>query len=70
MAIKSLTSLLEDKPVAQVANQSVSDEAINRARKDYYDTISYLKAKGISVNKELALKIKTDLINNQSIMQF
>lgn len=69
MAIKSLVELSKTS-TQKVQVQDASDEVMNKARKDYYDIIAYLKAKGIRVDSELALKIKEDVINNQKIMTF
>lgn len=69
MAILSLKDLSKTSSDV-VTSQRISDESMNKVRKEYYDVIAYLKAKGIGVNEELALKIKQDLINNQKIMTF
>lgn len=68
MAIKSLKELGGATPSSTTPNADISDVVLNKARKDYYDILGYLKTKGVKVDMALAQKIKSDVIDNQQIL--
>lgn len=54
----------------QVVNQSISDVVMQKARKEYYDCISFLRMRGVNVDKQMADKIKADIISYRVLMEF
>ena len=57
------------KTNAKVENQQASDVVLTKAKKEYYDCISFLRMRGVNVDKQMASKIKEDIISHRIIME-
>ena len=57
------------KTNAKVENQQTSDVVLAKARKEYYDCISFLRMRGVNVDQQMASKIKDDIISHRIIME-
>lgn len=66
MAIKSLLELGGNTP--DVATSDISEELLARAKKDYYEVLACLRGRGVSVDLNLAKKIKADVILHQQVL--
>lgn len=53
-----------------VEKQQVSDIAMQKARKEYYECIQFLTIRGVKVTEAMALSIKEDIISHRNIMEF
>ena len=42
---------------------------MSKARKEYYDCIQFLRQRGVNVDKQMADKIKDDIIEHRIIME-
>lgn len=60
-------TLGNNKP--KVENQQVNDVVMAKAKKEYYDCISFLRMRGVNVDQQMANKIKEDIINHRIIME-
>ena len=60
-------ALSNPKPEARQAQ--ASDIVMQKARKEYYDCIQFLRMRGVNVDKQMASKIKEDIISHRIIME-
>ena len=60
-------ALSNPKPEARQAQ--VSDIVMQKARKEYYDCIQFLRMRGVNVDQQMANKIKDDIISHRIIME-
>ena len=60
-------ALSNPKPEARQAQ--VSDIVMQKARKEYYDCIQFLRMRGVNVDQQMASKIKDDIISHRIIME-
>ena len=54
----------------QVANQEVSDVIKSKAHSQACECINYLRMRGVNVDKQMANKIKQDIICHKEIMEY
>lgn len=57
----------QTKPKAE--HQQINDVIMSKARKEYYDCIQFLRQRGVNVDKQMADKIKEDIIEHRIIME-
>ena len=50
-------------------HQQINDVIMSKARKEYYDCIQFLRQRGVNVDKQMADKIKDDIISYRIIME-
>ena len=50
-------------------HQQANDVIMSKARKEYYDCIQFLRQRGVNVDKQMADKIKEDIIEHRIIME-
>ena len=60
-------ALNNQKPEARQAQ--VSDIVMQKARKEYYDCIQFLRMRGVNVDQQMANKIKDDIVSHRIIME-
>ena len=63
----SVLALSNPKPEARQIQ--VSDIVMQKARKEYYDCIQFLRMRGVNVDQQMASKIKEDIISHRIIME-
>ena len=62
-----ILALSNPKPEARQAQ--VSDVVMQKARKEYYDCIQFLRMRGVNVDQQMASKIKDDIVSHRIIME-
>ena len=62
-----ILALSNPKPEARQIQ--VSDIVMQKARKEYYDCIQFLRMRGVNVDQQMASKIKDDIISHRIIME-
>lgn len=69
--IKKLMDIGEDNSIKVITNESLVDNAIMiKARKEYYEIVSFLRNKGVRLDINLANKLKNDVIEHQQVLNF
>lgn len=69
--IKKLMDIGEDNSIKAITNEPLVDNAIMvKARKEYYEIISFLRNKGVRLDINLANKLKNDVIEHQQVLNF
>lgn len=69
--IKKLMDIGEDNSIKAIANEPLVDNAIMvKARKEYYEIVSFLRNKGVRLDINLANKLKNDVIEHQQVLNF
>ena len=69
--IKKLMDIGEDNSTKVIANEPLIDNAIMvKARKEYYEIVSFLRNKGVRLDINLANKLKNDVIEHQQVLNF
>lgn len=63
----SVLALAKKKPEASAAQ--ISDVVMQKAKKEYYDCIQFLRMRGVNVDQQMASKIKEDIISHRIIME-
>ena len=56
-------------PKPEARQTQPSDVVMQKARKEYYDCIQFLRQRGVNVDKQMADKIKEDIIEHRIIME-
>ena len=56
-------------PKPEARQTQASDIVMQKARKEYYDCIQFLRQRGVNVDKQMADKIKEDIIEHRIIME-
>ena len=60
---------LVDKKKPEVSTTQASDVVMQKAKKEYYDCIQFLRMRGVNVDQQMASKIKEDIISHRIIME-
>ena len=61
----------EDNSIKAITNEPLVDNAIMvKARKEYYEIVSFLRNKGVRLDINLANKLKNDVIEHQQVLNF
>lgn len=69
--IKKLMDIGEDNRTKTITNEPLVDNAIMvKARKEYYEIVSFLRNKGVRLDINLANKLKNDVIEHQQVLNF
>lgn len=69
--IKRLMDIGEDNSIKAITNEPLVDNAIMvKARKEYYEIVSFLRNKGVRLDINLANKLKNDVIEHQQVLNF
>lgn len=69
--IKKLMDIGEDNSAKVITNEPLVDNAIMvKARKEYYEIVSFLRNKGVRLDINLANKLKNDVIEHQQVLNF
>ena len=69
--IKRLMDIGEDNSEKAITNEPLVDNAIMiKARKEYYEIVSFLRNKGVRLDINLANKLKNDVIEHQQVLNF
>ena len=69
--IKKLMDIGEDNSKKVITNEPLVDNAIMvKARKEYYEIVSFLRNKGVRLDINLANKLKNDVIEHQQVLNF
>lgn len=69
--IKKLMDIGEDNSTKVITNEPLVDNAIMvKARKEYYEIVSFLRNKGVRLDINLANKLKNDVIEHQQVLNF
>ena len=69
--IKKLMDIVEDNSTKIITNEPLVDNAIMvKARKEYYEIVSFLRNKGVRLDINLANKLKNDVIEHQQVLNF
>lgn len=69
--IKKLMDIGEDNSIKAITNEPLVDNAIMvKARKEYYEIVSFLRNKGVRLDINLANKLKNDVIEHQQVLNF
>ena len=69
--IKKLMDIEEDNSKKVITNEPLVDNAIMiKARKEYYEIVSFLRNKGVRLDINLANKLKNDVIEHQQVLNF
>ena len=63
----SVLALSNPKPEAR--QTQASDIVMQKARKEYYDCIQFLRMRGVNVDQQMANKIKDDIVSHRIIME-
>ena len=56
-------------PKPEARQIQVNDIVMQKARKEYYDCIQFLRMRGVNVDQQMASKIKDDIISHRIIME-
>ena len=63
--------IVEDNSTKIITNEPLVDNAIMvKARKEYYEIVSFLRNKGVRLDINLANKLKNDVIEHQQVLNF
>jgi len=62
-------NLAQTKRTTLVENKGLNEAIMQKAKKEYYDSISFLRTRGVNVDQQMANKIKEDIINHRIIME-
>ena len=62
-------TLGNNKSKTEVSTTEVSDVVMQKARKEYYDCVQFLRMRGVNVDQQMASKIKEDIISHRIIME-
>lgn len=69
--INKLMDIGEDNSIKAITNEPLVDNAIMvKARKEYYEIVSFLRNKGVRLDINLANKLKNDVIEHQQVLNF
>lgn len=69
--IKKLMDIGEDNSIKTITNEPLVGDAIMvKARKEYYEIVSFLRNKGVRIDITLANKLKNDVIEHQQVLNF
>lgn len=69
--IKKLMDIGEDNSIKAITNEPLVGDAIMvKARKEYYEIVSFLRNKGVRIDITLANKLKNDVIEHQQVLNF
>lgn len=61
----------EDNSIKAITNEPLVGDAIMvKARKEYYEIVSFLRNKGVRLDINLANKLKNDVIEHQQVLNF
>ena len=56
-------------PKPEARQTQASDVVMQKARKEYYDCIQFLRMRGVNVDQQMASKIKDDIVSHRIIME-
>ena len=56
-------------PKPEARQIQVNDIVMQKARKEYYDCIQFLRMRGVNVDQQMANKIKDDIVSHRIIME-
>ena len=61
----------EDNSIKAITNEPLVGDAIMvKARKEYYEIVSFLRNKGVRLDINLANKLKNDVIEHQQVLNY